>query len=765
MKRFGLMILALAVVGQADTALAQLRITDTTQYDTATQMLLANEINESGEPYAEAIGYDLDQLDPQQPGFPDAAAYALGIENYEYSRYQLGEVIARSGIGLHMMWSPMIIAAAAMETDPGFDGSHTGGMVNGHLEDDALMKAVMHFGHLANQMPPQNAWPQFGEFVGGDPHYGQPVDADAFAMDFATVRWNRDLMTKQLSPGAMGQSLMKQYLWAQDMLGGFHDANDEGIVPDGIISPDGPDGRFDAASGVFYGGNSLDGFVGQVLTAEGISKVKNLVDNLAYDGSRLGSVDPMTYDPAFGLRYFPHRILVTEEPVAGLPARVAGYEVVDPRSDLFDQVSLLWGTVHFKNMMDPANSSDEAHLAYHAVFDGDPFPADMATTGMAGPFDLMKGASRVIFLNLMAMHFDEAAGTFVDTSVPARQAGAWADEDDDDDRDADKSGGRHGDGIRRGRAVSTVNAAYALVALAAFQEEFAGTPLADTARRAMASQADFLLANLPDRRDLYSEGTHVRGRGRGHAGSKTVLAQAAAVRGLYAAYETLGDSKYLTAADDAYAALVAHYYEADSSAFATRSGSRRAVYTPEVVAVVAGALREARLVGGHEEATSIYVEFWGSVANKMQLAEGAETGESGGDSDHDGIPFIPEQPDGLAPVFAPQAELLLAGNRHGHGGHDKAESALVAGAVTLHRNEPNPFNPATVISFSLPRAGRVSLAVHDLRGRLVSRLVDSDLAAGDHEVTFRGDDLASGIYTYALDVDGSRQVGRMTLLK
>jgi len=34
-------------------------------------MLLANEINESGEPYAETIGYDLDALDPMVPGFPD----------------------------------------------------------------------------------------------------------------------------------------------------------------------------------------------------------------------------------------------------------------------------------------------------------------------------------------------------------------------------------------------------------------------------------------------------------------------------------------------------------------------------------------------------------------------------------------------------------------------------------------------------------------------------------------------------------------------
>ena len=87
---------------------AQVVITNTSNYQTVDQMLLANEINESGEPYAEAIGYNLDNLDPFAPNTPDNIAYVLGIENYEYSRYQLGVVIARSGMGLHIMWAPVV---------------------------------------------------------------------------------------------------------------------------------------------------------------------------------------------------------------------------------------------------------------------------------------------------------------------------------------------------------------------------------------------------------------------------------------------------------------------------------------------------------------------------------------------------------------------------------------------------------------------------------------------------------------------------------
>lgn len=129
----------------------QITITNTQKYYTAEQMLLANEINESGEPFAEELGYNLDDLDPAVLNSPDSIAYTLGIENYEYSRYQLGTIISRSGMGLHMMWAPMIQQMAAMEPDD-FDGSFTMGP-NGFNEDDELMKNIMHFSMLTNQMP------------------------------------------------------------------------------------------------------------------------------------------------------------------------------------------------------------------------------------------------------------------------------------------------------------------------------------------------------------------------------------------------------------------------------------------------------------------------------------------------------------------------------------------------------------------------------------------------------------------------------------
>jgi len=490
---------------------SQVKVTNTTIFRTHEQLLLANEINESGEPYAEALGYNLDDLDPFVLNSPDSIAYTLGIENYEYSRYQLGTIISRSGLGLHMIWSPMIGQMAGMETDPNFDGSMTM-TPNGFKEDDELMKMVMHLGMLANQAPPGNPFPQFAEFISGDPRLPQKIDAQKFAWeDFSTLRWDRSKMDKTLNLAAMGQTLMKQYLWAKDMLGAFHDSIDNGIDADGVVSPDSTGSiHFDPTNNVFYGGNNLDGFIGQVLVAEGVNKTMFLVNSLAYDGTTLGSVDPMTYDPANGIKYFPHKIAVTETNVsASMPPKPTSFVVTDASSHLWDQISFLWGTVNFQNMSDPNNTSDAAHLAYKPVFDGDPFPAALSQTGMMGVFDIFMGAGKVITMNLLAMHFNKTEGTFVDV--------------------ANLSGGS----LQQGTKITTFNAGYSLAILKQAVEEFKGMDLSNMVKEAITAQANFILNKLYDGNGkFYNEYTI----GFGVDNSPITLeAQSSAIRGLIAA--------------------------------------------------------------------------------------------------------------------------------------------------------------------------------------------------------------------------------------
>ncbi len=85
-------------------------------------------------------------------------------------------------------------------------------------------------------------------------------------------------------------------------------------------------------------------------------------------------------------------------------------------------------------------------------------------------------------------------------------------------------------------------------------------------------------------------------------------------------------------------------------------------------------------------------------------------------------------------------------------------------------NAPNPFNPMTKIRFDLATTGAVHLAVYDLSGRLVRRIVDGSLTAGAHALPWDGTDghgrgVAAGVYLVRLEADGRVFTHRMVLVK
>lgn len=84
----------------------------------------------------------------------------------------------------------------------------------------------------------------------------------------------------------------------------------------------------------------------------------------------------------------------------------------------------------------------------------------------------------------------------------------------------------------------------------------------------------------------------------------------------------------------------------------------------------------------------------------------------------------------------------------------------------LDPNFPNPFNPSTTITFSLPAEQLVNLSVYDAAGRLVDTLVNEVVPAGHHSVVFEaGEQLASGLYVYRLETPTNQYSGSMMLLK
>ncbi|HWA07150.1 MAG TPA: T9SS type A sorting domain-containing protein, partial [Ignavibacteria bacterium] len=87
----------------------------------------------------------------------------------------------------------------------------------------------------------------------------------------------------------------------------------------------------------------------------------------------------------------------------------------------------------------------------------------------------------------------------------------------------------------------------------------------------------------------------------------------------------------------------------------------------------------------------------------------------------------------------------------------------------LSQNYPNPSNPVSKIDYQLPEDANVNISVYDLTGRLVKTLVNSKMDAGYYTAIFDGTNIASGIYIYRINVNGSgvnfTSVKKLVLIK
>jgi hypothetical protein len=96
-----------------------------------------------------------------------------------------------------------------------------------------------------------------------------------------------------------------------------------------------------------------------------------------------------------------------------------------------------------------------------------------------------------------------------------------------------------------------------------------------------------------------------------------------------------------------------------------------------------------------------------------------------------------------------------------------ADEPTAAGRVALEANAPNPVRDVTTIGFTLGVAGPVRLALYDIAGREVRRLVDgATLEAGPHAVRLdvRDGALPAGLYYYSIEAAGERATRRMVVV-
>ncbi len=95
---------------------------------------------------------------------------------------------------------------------------------------------------------------------------------------------------------------------------------------------------------------------------------------------------------------------------------------------------------------------------------------------------------------------------------------------------------------------------------------------------------------------------------------------------------------------------------------------------------------------------------------------------------------------------------------------DASQSELPA-RFLLGQNFPNPFNPSTTISFTLPSRTALTLHVYDATGRVVTTLASGTFDAGEHSLQWNAAGVASGVYFYRLRAGNTVETRKLTLVK
>ena len=83
----------------------------------------------------------------------------------------------------------------------------------------------------------------------------------------------------------------------------------------------------------------------------------------------------------------------------------------------------------------------------------------------------------------------------------------------------------------------------------------------------------------------------------------------------------------------------------------------------------------------------------------------------------------------------------------------------------LYQDYPNPFNPSTNISFSIPQKSRVELIIYNTLRQKITTLVDEQKEAGNYTIEFDASNLPSSVYFYRISAGEFSQTKKLILLK
>jgi len=613
----------------------QATVTDR-RFTTRDAMYLANEMEIGSTDFVKAAGARGLPLDQE-------FIYLTAVESYWYSRYNMEALNTESRCGVSLVHGPYVTekAIAQGRSNVNRDRGEYARSNKGVLMQDILPLYMARTGFPRRF---EDASPLMLAFESCDPHLARPLDVGGsfqstenlirdrdfqqlygttypatpygagtpgnadwsyrvnYRDNFLSMRWDHARMSHVIDMAAEGQVLLKLALWAEFfMAGNHHDDQLLGITPE-------------------------DGFRGATLTLSAVSKMLLMKSAMLYDGEQFKGVDPRTAKP--GTYYLPHRIGVRLRMVGDVAPRAEEFFVVDDSSQLFDQASLLWGLSEFYRYADPGFKSN-----WNQVF-GDDTPYDGSI--MEQKYIVLAEGLANLVLETMESRHQADNSMLASEWTPAQGSGA---------------------------VTKTADLGMALVALASYVDKVHTDPARVTrAAQLLRRQAD-LLANAPAA-DGSVGSAYASGTQQPVAGAPTLLDQGMAIRGLLAAYSTLGDERYKLAAFKIFEFMNTRLWDDATGLYRSHAGAARSVYTPLNLGAAIGALREVILASGKPELLERYKRFWVQAINSsgIQQSEFEETGatELGkADGDNDGIPRMEfgDGKYGIAPVFASRVEI------------------------------------------------------------------------------------------------------------
>lgn len=610
------------------------------RFITKEAMYLATEMNQSGNPFLEqalAIGLPV----AEDKDF----MYMTGVESYWYSRYNMSALVTESRLGVHLVYGPYVTEKALREGAANINRERQEYTVSNKTE--LIQRLVpMYLSRSGFPRHFEDASPIMLPYASGDPFYIRPIDkgfnfestenlvrarelkklyGDAYTPppsgmgesandlwqyrvnyreNFLSLRWDHDKMDTTIDTGAIGQTLMKEVLWEEYFFQGSHH------------------------DGKYLGNNPEEGFRGAMLNLMSVSTMLMLKSAMLYNGDELRGFNPIGYDPAKELWYFPHQYRPRLRYIGDMPPRLEELTVKDPSSQLFDQASLLWGLTEYYYFSDPTISGN-----WNKVFGNNP-PYDGSI--MEQKYALLAhGLADMVLKNIAAMHTRD--GLLVSEWQPKTKTGS---------------------------KISVQDLGMAMVALANYRSRIhADSKGQELVTRLLRRQADFLIGELQNSDSSFPDG-YDYGTKQKLGKNPTLLAQGFAIRGLLEAYQQLKDERYLASAKNAYHFMNEALWDNETGVYRSEVRAEKSLYTPMNLGAALGAMREMILITKDVTEIQRYKRFWVQAVNSsgIQQSEYEESGEGDlyqADADGDGIPRMEYAGGryGIAPVYACKVEI------------------------------------------------------------------------------------------------------------